>query len=65
VARRGSLVACRRVAGLKRDPLERAQAWLVTGPLGHLLSALADLAVVLARHGWSRLRRRGPLRRPG
>jgi hypothetical protein len=47
------------VAPIRRDPVERAQAWLVTGPLGHLWSALADIAVALARYGYSRLRRRG------
>jgi hypothetical protein len=47
------------VGRLRRDPVERAQAWLVTGPLGHLWSALADVAVALARYGFSRLRRRG------
>ncbi|HEX5910528.1 MAG TPA: hypothetical protein VFY44_08535 [Thermoleophilaceae bacterium] len=30
---------------LRRGPLERARAWLVCGPLGHLWSAVADLAV--------------------
>jgi hypothetical protein len=43
---------------LRRDPIERVRAWLVTGPLGHLWSALADVAVALARHGVDRLRRR-------
>jgi hypothetical protein len=43
---------------LRRDPAERTQAWLVTGPLGHLWSALADIAVVLARYGIARLRGR-------
>jgi hypothetical protein len=52
-------VASRRVARLRRDSVERAHAWLVTGPLGHLWSALADIAVLLARYGWSRLRRGG------
>ncbi|MET0206844.1 MAG: hypothetical protein ABW228_06670 [Thermoleophilaceae bacterium] len=47
------------MARLRRDPVERAQAWLVTGPLGHLWSVLADVAVALARYGFSRLRRRG------
>jgi hypothetical protein len=47
------------VARLRRDPAERAQAWLVTGPLGHLWSALADIVVLLARYGAARLRRRG------
>jgi hypothetical protein len=46
------------VRTLRRDPVERAQAWLVTGPFGHLWSVLADIAVLLARYGWLRLRRR-------
>jgi hypothetical protein len=29
---------------LDRGPAERLQAWVVTGPLGHLWSVLADLA---------------------
>ena len=33
---------------------ERAQAWLVTGPLGHLWSAVADLAAFV----WDELRRK-------
>jgi hypothetical protein len=43
---------------LRRDPAERAQAWLVTGPLGHLWSVIADIAVLLARYGIARLRGR-------
>jgi hypothetical protein len=46
------------VARLRRDPTERAQAWIVTGPLGHLWSALADIVVLLARYGLARLRGR-------
>jgi hypothetical protein len=34
---------------------DRAAAWIVTGPLGHLWSVVADLAVLFARYGWSRL----------
>ena len=34
---------------------DRAAAWIVTGPLGHLWSVLADLTVLFARYGWSRL----------
>jgi hypothetical protein len=29
---------------VRRKPAERAAAWLYTGPLGHLWSAVADLA---------------------
>ena len=35
---------------------DRLVAWIVTGPLGHLWSVLADLAVLFARYGWSRLK---------
>jgi hypothetical protein len=34
---------------------DRATAWIVTGPLGHLWSVIADLAIQFARYGWSRL----------
>ncbi|HEX2126867.1 MAG TPA: hypothetical protein VHF45_09955 [Thermoleophilaceae bacterium] len=43
---------------LRRSAAERLTAWIVTGPLGHLWSAVADIAVLLARHGRSRLRSR-------
>jgi hypothetical protein len=33
-------------------------AWVVTGPLGHLWSALADMATIWARYLASRARRR-------
>ncbi|MBA2579531.1 MAG: hypothetical protein H0V03_01570 [Thermoleophilaceae bacterium] len=33
----------------RRGPAERGAAWLVTGPLGHLYAALADIAVIGAR----------------
>ena len=42
---------------LRRDPAERIQAWLITGPLGHLWSVLADIAVLFARYGLSRIKR--------
>jgi hypothetical protein len=34
---------------------DRAAAWVVTGPLGHLWSVVADVTVLLARYGWARL----------
>jgi hypothetical protein len=37
---------------------DRAAAWIVTGPLGHLWSVVGDLAVLFARYGWSQLRSR-------
>ncbi|HZG50287.1 MAG TPA: hypothetical protein VEY90_12270 [Thermoleophilaceae bacterium] len=45
---------------MRRGFAERFQAWLVTGPLGHLWSAVADIVVILARYGWARLRRARP-----
>ena len=38
-------------------PRDRLLAWIVTGPLGHLWSAVADIAVFAARYGAGRLRR--------
>jgi hypothetical protein len=35
----------------------RLAAWLVTGPLGHLLAGVADWLALLARWAWSRVRR--------
>jgi hypothetical protein len=34
---------------------DRAAAWIVTGPIGHLWSVIADLAVLFARYGRARL----------
>jgi hypothetical protein len=41
-----------------RGPLERALAWLYTGPLGHLYGVLADVAELWARYLAARLRAR-------
>lgn len=38
--------------------LTRLGAWLVTGPLGHLYSGMADWLELMARYGWARLRGR-------
>jgi hypothetical protein len=46
------------VPPLRRDPAERVQAWLVTGPLGHFYSVIVDVVVLFARYGVTRLRRR-------
>jgi hypothetical protein len=35
----------------------RLAAWLVTGPLGHLVAGVLDWAELLGRWFWSRLRR--------
>lgn len=45
---------------LRDGALRRAQAWAVTGPLGHFWSASADIVVLWARYGWSRVVSRGP-----
>jgi hypothetical protein len=41
-----------------RGLAERAVAWVVTGPLGHLYSAVVDLAVFVVRPLIGRARRR-------
>lgn len=41
---------------LRLTPRERAAAWLVTGPVGHLWAGAADWAALLARIGWARAR---------
>lgn len=41
-----------------RGPAERLAAWLVTGPLGHLYSVLADLGVYFTRWLLGRAKRR-------
>jgi len=38
--------------------MERLAAWLVTGPLGHLYGALADMAMLWGRWGCARVRAR-------
>jgi hypothetical protein len=43
---------------ISRGPSERISAWLVTGPLGHLYGTLADIAMLWARWGASRVRTR-------
>jgi hypothetical protein len=40
---------------LHRAPRERLAAWLVTGPLGHLYSIVADVIVFAARLAAHRL----------
>jgi hypothetical protein len=36
----------------------RLLAWLITGPVGHLLAGLADWVTMLARYWWARARGR-------
>jgi hypothetical protein len=40
------------------NPRDRLAAWLVTGPLGHLWSATADIAELWARYLWLKARGR-------
>jgi hypothetical protein len=42
-------------------PRDRLAAWLITGPVGHLWSALADIAAAWTRYAWARIRGRDPL----
>jgi hypothetical protein len=42
----------------RRGPLERLQAWLYTGPLGHLYGLVADVVTLWLRYARSRLRDR-------
>jgi hypothetical protein len=42
---------------VRRPAPEKLQAWIVTGPLGHLWSALADVAVIWTRYLAHRARR--------
>lgn len=42
---------------IRRSSSERATAWMVTGPLGHLYSVTADVALLWAR--WLSARARG------
>jgi hypothetical protein len=51
-------IPSRFVQPIRRSPAERLAAWLLTGPLGHLWSALADVVVLLARCGRARVRGR-------
>jgi hypothetical protein len=39
---------------------DRLAAWLVTGPLGHLWSAAADITLLWVRYGWARATGRRP-----
>jgi hypothetical protein len=38
----------------------RLAAWLVTGPLGHLVAGIVDWAVLAARFAYARARGRDP-----
>jgi hypothetical protein len=43
---------------VRRPIAEKVQAWIVTGPLGHLWSALADMTLIWSRWLGHRARRR-------
>jgi hypothetical protein len=43
-----------------RSPIERALAWLITGPLGHLAAAFVDWLAIGAHWLWFRARGRDP-----
>ena len=43
---------------IRRGPRERVEAWLVTGPLGHLYGTLADITLLWTRYGLARVRAR-------
>ena len=45
-------------AVIDRSPREKAAAWVMTGPLGHLYGTVTDIAVLWARWGLSRVRAR-------
>jgi hypothetical protein len=42
---------------VRRAAAEKLEGWIVTGPLGHLWSALADMAVIWVRYLAHRARR--------
>jgi len=42
---------------VRRPAAEKFQAWIVTGPLGHLWSALADMTRIWVRYLAHRARR--------
>lgn len=44
----------------RRSPIERLEAWLITGPIGHLAGALADWGAMGAHYVWARARGRDP-----
>jgi hypothetical protein len=36
----------------------RTAAWLVTGPVGHLVAGVVDWAILFSRYAWARARGR-------
>jgi hypothetical protein len=45
------------LTSVRRPVTEKLQAWIVTGPLGHLWSALADMTLIWVRYLVHRARR--------
>jgi hypothetical protein len=45
------------VPPVRRPAAEKLHAWIVTGPAGHLWSALADMVLIWARYLAHRARR--------
>jgi hypothetical protein len=43
---------------VRRSVAEKLQAWIVTGPLGHLWSAMADITLIWVRYAGNRARGR-------
>jgi hypothetical protein len=41
---------------IRRGAVERLEAWLWTGPVGHLYGGLTDFALLIGRIGAARLR---------
>jgi hypothetical protein len=41
-------------------PAGRLAAWLVCGPVGHLVAGVVDWLALVGRYGWRRLRGRDP-----
>jgi hypothetical protein len=48
----------RAVSAIHRSPAERIAAWLLTGPLGHLLAFLSDAGALWLRWAGGGVRRR-------
>jgi hypothetical protein len=46
------------VRSLRLRPGERALAWLVTGPIGHLVAGAIDVIALVVRLAWARARGR-------
>jgi hypothetical protein len=47
------------VRSLRLRPDERVLAWVITGPIGHLVAGLIDAATLLIRWAWARARGHG------